>query len=80
MRTTTGSNLRNILLLTGLDNIDDLLPTVIETIKYKQISNDDMWRVQLIKEILDMKHGVIDLPEGWTIEEAEDILNLACTQ
>ena len=80
VRTTTGSNLRNILLLTDLSNVDDLMPNMVEQFKYKEISNTDMWRVPLIKEVIDMKCGMVKLPEGWSYENMEDILNLACTE
>ena len=80
VRTTTGSNLRNILLLTDLSNVDDLMPSMVEQFKYKEISNTDMWRVPLIKEVIDMKCGMVQLPAGWSYENMEDILNLACTE
>ena len=74
VRTTTGSNLRNILLLTDLNKVDDLTPNVIKHISYKPISGNDMWRVQLTKEIIDMKSGIIETPDGWTNEELNEAL------
>ena len=64
VRTTTGSNLRNILLLTDLSSVDDLLPNIVDQIGYKEISNNDLWRVSIIKEAIDMKHGVLKAPDG----------------
>ena len=79
MRTTTGSNLRNILLQTNLLNVDELQPDTVGQIRYKEILEIDKWRISLIREIIDMKCGAIDEPEGWLLEELQDILNVVCT-
>ena len=80
VRTTTGSNLRNILLLTSLSSVDDLKPSIADQIKYQVISDRDKWRVPLIQEAIDMKNGVVSLPDGWSFDELEEILEFACTQ
>ena len=80
VRTTTGLNLRNILLKTDLASVDELHPGIVKLIKYKEINDIDMWRVPIIKEVMDIKCGDIDLPEGWDLEEFKEILNLACTE
>ena len=78
VRSTTGSNLRNILLLTDLSNIDDLQPSTVSKIKYKDMLDRDKWRIPLIKEVMDMKY-CNTFPEGWTQEEMDEILEIACT-
>ena len=78
VRSTTGSNLRNILLLTDLSRIDDLQPSTVNKIKYKEMLDRDKWRIPLIKEVMDMKYGNTT-PEGWTQEELDEILEFACT-
>ena len=52
VRTTTGCNLRNIFLLTSVDN---LLPSMVDQIRYKDIKPMEKWRVPLIKEVIYMK-------------------------
>ena len=79
-RTTTGSNLRNILLLTDCSSVDQLKPSLVQNMKYKQIKVADMWRVTIIKEILDMKYGATEPPDGWTDEELNKILHFTCTE
>ena len=78
-RTTTGSNLRNILLLTNLSNIDDLQPGCMENIKYHEILESEKWRISLIKEAIDIKYGNTIMPEGWTYQEFDDIIKFACS-
>ena len=67
------------MLLTDLPNIDDLQPSTVDKIKYKEMLDRDKWRISLIKEVMDMKHGNI-IPEGWTQEEMDEILEFACTE
>ena len=80
VRTVTGSNLRNILLLTNEMQVDKLRPTMVDNISYKQIDESQMWRVPLVLEILDIQHGVKNLGGEWTDEELKQILTTACTQ
>ena len=78
-RTITGSNLRNILLMTGLARVEDLTTESVADIEHNHILEKDMWRVNIIKEIIDMKQGDLDMPDGWTNGELEEILNYTCT-
>ena len=63
VRTITGSNLRNILLQTGLSSVDDQLGTV-KQIKYEEIREIDKWRIPIIQEAIDIKCGKINPPDG----------------
>ena len=80
VRTTTGCNLRNILLLTNKLQIDDLDLRVAEKIDYHLIDDKDEWRIPVVKELMEIKHGSILPPEGWTKEELDVILKHVCTQ
>ena len=80
VRTTTGSNLRNILLQTSLSSVDDLKPGIVKEINYMKSKDMEMWRVLSIKEAMGIKCGNINPTDGWTREELEDILQLACTE
>ena len=78
VRTTTGSNLRNILLMTDLQSVDDLKPNIVTKLKHNQIMEEDKWRVGIIGEIMDMKNGNMVTPAEWSVEELDEILNFAC--
>ena len=80
MRTVTDSNLRNILLLTSKTHVDELQPSLVNTIEYNKIEERDLWRVNLVKELIDLKHGDLVIPDGWTEGELDMIMNFACTQ
>ena len=79
-RTVTGSNLRNILLQTNRLKVEDLHPGLVDSIMYHSVKEDQMWRIGLVKELIDLKHGCLCLPEGWKEEELSEILNVTCTQ
>ena len=38
----------------------------------------DQWRVDILKEILDMKFGGLDTPEGWSRDEIDEIVHFIC--
>ena len=49
VRSPTGSNLRNILLLTNCPTVDYLNKSFVGDIMYNNIQEKDMWRVNFIK-------------------------------
>ena len=64
--------------MTEFQSIEDLKLECVANIQYNKITEENMWRVNIIKEILDIKQGDMNIPEGWTIAELEDILTFAC--
>ena len=54
MRSTTGSNIRQILLLTKRDSVEDITDDDIEEIEYARITEDNRWRIKLINEITEL--------------------------
>ena len=78
VRSTTGNNLRNILLMTNLGNIEDLEPSTVSTINYNCTKVEDMWRLKIIKEIMDIQNEKLNCPEGWNNSDLQEILNFAC--
>ena len=72
-RSTTGSNLRNILLLTEKFDVDELCPSDAELIEYHPIADEDKWKVNFILEAVDQN----EVP-GFEDEEIEEILEYLC--
>ena len=75
-RSVTGSNLRNIMLLVGKTNIDDLCPEDSSIVKYNEIPEDQAWRVSVVKELVDVKWGEL-VVEGFSMDELGYILGYA---
>ena len=78
VRSTTGSNLRNILLLTNKNTIEEITLEDIKTIKYNQIEKEDEWKVGFIREVTDIKFNQLEV-ENFSKEELDDILSYLCT-
>ena len=72
----TGSNLRKIMLLSGKTSISDLRNI---SVPYHELPDEEAWKVEVIKEIISMRHGDLELP-GWEKEETDYIMNSLCTQ
>ena len=75
-RSITGSNIRKILLLTSKESIEQITDFDIE-IEYAKMSDENRWRVNIIKEITDVKFGQLTI-NGFSEEECEEILQFAC--
>ena len=73
VRSTTGSNLRNLLLLTEKSSVDELCKADVRNLMYKPIEKNDDWKVGFIHEIIDLKMNKLEV-EGFSEEELADIL------
>ena len=79
VRTITGANLRNIMLQCGENSVDCLNPASASSIQYHQITEEDMWRINLLTEVIPMRHQDIDIIVGWTNEELDSIISFVCS-
>ena len=76
-RSTTGSNLRNILLRTSKSTVFELLPEDALSVEYHPITIDNEWKVDFISEIIQAKHkqlNILNLSE----DDLEDMLTVLC--
>ena len=76
VRTTTGSNLRTIMQWTGSNSIDDILNQKVD-IEYHIMEEQEAWKAEMIKEVIDAKEGYADL--GLDYEQMAQILEYLCT-
>ena len=74
----TGSNLRNIMLLVNKTSIEELNPTDAENISYHIANEKDEWRINVAKELLQVKAGDLEI-EGFDYKEIKDMTELICT-
>ena len=78
VRSITGNNYRNIMLLVGKSSVDDVNKVDVEKIEYFPVKETDSWRVDAIREIIEVKNKVLDV-EDFLLEELEAILDHLCT-
>ena len=75
----TGRNLRNIMLKTDLDvySNEKLKPGFKINAPYQPIPDSETWRIQVVKEILDVELGATTI-ENFSKEELDIIKEFAC--
>ena len=54
-RSTTGSNLRNIMLLTGKDTIEEIKERDVLDVDYAPVNQEDLWKIKMVMEIIDVR-------------------------
>ena len=77
-RSTTGSNLRNILLLTKKTDVHQLVPNDALDIPYHPISSVEEWRVPFIKELIDAKNDQLNIL-NIVGDDLDEMLTALCT-
>ena len=78
VRSVTGSNYRNIMLLVGKSSVNDVRKEDVEKIGYFELDSDESWKVGSIREIIQVKQGLMQVP-GFGSDELETIFNYLCT-
>ena len=76
---TTGSNLRNILLITDKSDVRDLLPSDASQLKYFPMDANENWKLPLIKEMIDTKQQQLEI-SNFTDDDLEEMLIFLCTK
>ena len=78
VRSTTGSNLRNIMLETDKDNIAILSKRDSEQVKYHPLSKDDEWKKEALIELLDIREGQLEI-NGLINDKIQQMIETICT-
>ena len=77
VRSVTGSNLLNIMLLCGKNLVTELCPHNISHIQYHEPNEDDFWKLEMLDEIIEVQHGDLCVP-GFTAGELEQMKDDIC--
>ena len=64
--------------LSEKDSINELTPSDSKSIRYHQIPEEEKWKVQYIKEIIEVRTGNMDI-EGFSQYELDEIMEFMCT-
>ena len=79
VRSITGKNLRNILLLTKKLATKDLSPADIKCLEYYPVPENDRWRIALLLDLLNFKHGTMEPPWQMESDDLDNIIQMVCT-
>ena len=77
-QSVTGSNLREILLLTEKNDVSELRPIDSQNIKYKEVPEGEEWRINLLKELIDVRTGDLKV-NGFKEAEIKLIIDDICS-
>ena len=77
-RSVTGSNIRNIVLMSGKDDINQLSQSDIKNMIYMPVAEHDRWKLNIVKELIDVKWGELSV-EGFEDEDIDVIIEELCT-
>ena len=72
-RTTTGSNLRKIMLLLEKDTTASLVNSDASEIIYSPVPVSETWRINFVHELIEIKSGAFEV-KSFSYEEINDIL------
>ena len=76
-RSTTGSNLRKIMVILGKHTIDEVKSRDINEFQYAPVMPDDVWKVDMVKELIEVRAKQATI-ENFSDDELEEILEYLC--
>ena len=76
-RSTTGSNLRKIMIILGKHTIDEVKSSDINGYEYAPVKPDDVWRINMVKELIEVRANQATI-ENFSEDELEEILEHLC--
>ena len=77
-RSTTGSNLRNILLRTEKSDVSELVPDDALKVKYHPMKSEEQWRLPFIQDIIEAKNDQLSIPHI-SDSDLDEMLTMLCT-
>ena len=77
-RSVTGSNLRNILLLSNKDDVSKLTHTEVRNMIYMPVPEQNEWKVNILDELINVKWGEAVI-EGFEAEHIDAVIEELCT-
>ena len=77
VRSCTGNNLRNIMLLTDRDNVNAINRSDVLKVKYHPLPRDQLWKENLLNELLDHYEDMKIIP-GLSVDEIGVMIHNLC--
>ena len=78
VRSTTGSNLRKILLQTEKDDISELSKADGAKIRYHPLEKADQWKSLVLSDLIDIRDGSLQV-EVLSNDEVQKFIEIICT-
>ena len=78
VRSVTGRNFREIMLLVGKTSVESVTKVDGNKVEYVPLKQNDKWRIEFIKEIIEVKNKTFDI-DNFQKEELQTRLTELCT-
>ena len=83
-RTVTGKNIREILMETNSDCIEDIkVQNIKKHLSFKQIADEDKWKLNILKELVNVKQNNMEINfddgENFSFNDIDDMINYITT-
>ena len=78
VKSVTGSNLRQIMLLLEKRYIDEISLFVVDSLIYVPVPDHDVWKINIVKELIQTKHGEMHV-DNLNGDEIDDLIVSLCT-
>ena len=72
-RSVTGSNLRNILLISTKDDLSQLTRSDIKNMEYMPVPEQSEWKINMLSELINVKWGEAVI-EGFEAEQIDALI------
>ena len=66
------------MLIVGKTNIEDLNPLDAEQIEYCAVDEQNEWKIDVAKELLEVKSGTLQV-DNFSFKEIDQMMSLICT-
>ena len=76
-RSTTGDNLRQIMLITNKTKIEHLCKQDAFSVEYHPVDNENIWKIGVIHELMNTREGNTSI-EGFDAKEIGEMLEFLC--
>ena len=77
-RSTAGRNMRTLMLRFNAEIFEELRRNVLKDSTYKEVNENDLWKIKAVKDLIDAKFDRAILP-NFEVNEIDDIRNYIST-
>ena len=75
---TTGYNLRRLMLKTNCNSIEELSQKHLDALSYHPINESNYWRIDALSELIDVRNNTLNI-NGFDTNEINTFINLIST-
>ena len=63
-----------------MSSVEQLEVRHVNNMEYNEVRDSDQWRITMLAELMNIRQGNINPPEGWSNDELDRITEWICTK